>query len=739
MTQVRASENRRIANHALMAHRFDWSAQGQRFLLVLLLLLFAIKAFVPAWSSLNTDFANYYLAARLYRQGYPLERVYDWVWFQRQWDHTGNEHRLVSYQPLTHFSALMVAPWALDPALKAKRIWLLLNLIFLLLIAILLARCTDLGWRRVLLLIFLAFFPLRSNFAYGQMHVLVLLLLTVAAFLYLKNRPFASGIALALAAALKIYPLLFGGLFLLRRQWRAAWGLLLGVAATALLSIQLFGIEACRVYVREVLPWALRSQTIDPYDVGWGSLSAMFLRLFVAEPELNPSPVAHLPWLYALLYPLTVSLILVAFLWAICCKAPDPERRNLEWASYLFLLMLLSSQPASYHLVALILPAVLITGYLLQRGRTTTAATLVVLYVLACGSYTRFCPSSPSGWKTVLCFPRLLFMLIYAGVLFSLLTDSLGKGQRNKIRSWSSAFALVAFLVLFGSGFTLQMRRFRGQFDNYCMRVLNEAGSALTAEPVVKADSMLFTALVPRFLPSIPDTYSVREFTHSSITSFAVGGDWFHPAVGKAADIAWAEMITKGKSRIVRFNPRLPVNGAADFEVEVEDAEQPVASADGEWLLFIREVQGRNSLWLRHLGNPGAGDRQIAEANYDVREAAFFPDDRIAFSSRHNGRFRLFAVDTDSGGIKEMPAPGCSARYPAASGDGEWLAFSCEQTGTWQLHAMNLRTRSQTQLTDADCNSVSPAWTSDSKSLIYASDCGRGLGLTALAKLSVVR
>jgi len=96
-------------------------------------------------------------------------------------------------------------------------------------------------------------------------------------------------------------------------------------------------------------------------------------------------------------------------------------------------------------------------------------------------------------------------------------------------------------------------------------------------------------------------------------------------------------------------------------------------------------------------------------------------------------------VDTDSGGIKEMPAPGCSARYPAASGDGEWLAFSCEQTGTWQLHAMNLRTRSQTQLTDADCNSVSPAWTSDSKSLIYASDCGRGLGLTALAKLSVVR
>jgi hypothetical protein len=42
------------------------------------------------------------------------------------------------------------------------------------------------------------------------------------------------------------------------------------------------------------------------------------------------------------------------------------------------------------------------------------------------------------------------------------------------------------------------------------------------------------------------------------------------------------------------------------------------------------------------------------------------------------------------------------------------------------------------RLTNADCNTISPAWRVDSKTLIYASDCGRGFALTALGTLSAV-
>src|SRR5579863_9280417 len=263
--------------------RRRWRSQSERILLTLLILLFVCRGFIPAWRNLNSDFPNYYVVARLYRQGYPLERVYEWVWFQRHADVAGIGRRLVSYIPLTLPSALVISPLSSLPALEAKRYWLLLNLAFMVLTLILLARTTRLEPRRIALLMFLALIPLCSNFLFGQMHVLVLLLLTTAAWLYFEDRFFTSGLTLAIATALKIYPGLFLIFFLVKKQWRAAAGLIIGTAAAVLLSIHLFGIDACRVYAREVLPFALRGQIVDPYNVAWGSLSALLARLLIYE------------------------------------------------------------------------------------------------------------------------------------------------------------------------------------------------------------------------------------------------------------------------------------------------------------------------------------------------------------------------------------------------------------------------------------------------------------------------
>ena len=106
------------------------------------------------------------------------------------------------------------------------------------------------------------------------------------------------------------------------------------------------------------------------------------------------------------------------------------------------------------------------------------------------------------------------------------------------------------------------------------------------------------------------------------------------------------------------------------------------------------------------------------------------------FSSRSKQRFALYRAEP-SGTVKEMSAPSCSSRYPAISPDGRWIAFSCEERGSWQIHVMNLRTSEDLQLTNSECNSTSPAWTSDSGNIVYSTDCGRGLGLTALAELAV--
>jgi hypothetical protein len=333
-------------------------------------------------------------------------------------------------------------------------------------------------------------------------------------------------------------------------------------------------------------------------------------------------------------------------------------------------------------------------------------------------------------------------MLLLAGLLLWILIELSPESLSGRFNLGTALITASVLVALVMAGFISNVRHLKGQFDNYQSRVVTVADSALATDPVVTADGLLFTALVPKSLPSVPNTYSVYTLRQGSVSSLTAGLDWFHPTGGEDTTRAWAELATSGGSRVMRLAPASPPNSTDGAMVEAADAEQPVASPDGKLLAFIREVKGRNSLWIRQISTPVAGtigERQIADSLYDVREAVFFPDHRIAFSSRREGRFRLYEVDPVSEVIDEMSVPTCSARYPAISPDGGRLAFSCGQRGAWQIHVMELRTGEQVQLTKGDCNSVSPVWTLDSKSLIYATDCGRGLGLTALARLNVVR
>jgi dipeptidyl aminopeptidase/acylaminoacyl peptidase len=124
-----------------------------------------------------------------------------------------------------------------------------------------------------------------------------------------------------------------------------------------------------------------------------------------------------------------------------------------------------------------------------------------------------------------------------------------------------------------------------------------------------------------------------------------------------------------------------------------------------------------------------------------VLDVGFFPDNRVVFAGRRRAAPGLFVA----GAGVATPVPlGVSAvsdhpaRYPAVSPDGRWLAYAERERGNWQLWLLALDGGERRRLTSADCNTISPAWRADSKRLIYASDCGRGVGLTTLAELQAV-
>jgi hypothetical protein len=704
--------------------------------LAALVAIFIWRGFIPAWNTPSSDFQDYYLAARLYRQGYSLEQIYDWSWMQRQKDHAGMEGPIVAFVVLTPFSLLPVLPFSSLPPLLAKRCWLLLNLVLLGLSAYLLRRMSRLSARRLAILIFLAIIPLRSNFIQGQEYVLLLFLFTAAAWLYFEKRPLASGLTLAVAGALKIYPSLFLILFVRKKQWRAAAGIVAGSIAIWLLSAYLFGFETVRTYLVDVLPWPLRAEGQDPYNIHWNSFSGVLHRLFVSEPELNPHPVAHLPALYAVLQPICQGLIFVPFLWSMGSTRADAEREKLLWGTFVAMLLLLSTNPASFDFTVLILTAALAVGALMGAGRAREAATVVALYALVCFPFSRWVAESPSGFRTLLAVPRLWAMTGLWIYLLLLSLPSTSAPVRVRLRSREAVVFASIWLALVVPAAALNLLRQKGEYDNYAARLFVAPDSFLDTDPVLAGEKVFFTMMTSR-------GYLTGVFDGTSLTRLGFGIDSFHPAASPGSSAAWVELAST-RSQVVQFRADAGAQTHDQFTSQAQDAEKPAVSRDGQWLAFIRESKGRGTLWVKRL-HPGANgpgspsdERPLSGSELDVLEAAFAPGDEIIFSGKPRGRPPgLFRTKPGSTYVTEERAP-AARRYPAVSPDGRWLAFSQREGGNWQLWVQDWQTHAERRLIDNNCNSTAPAWYPDSKRLVYATDCARGHGLTALCRIMAV-
>src|SRR5215471_9801510 len=103
---------------------------------------FFTKVIPQSWSQPSTDFPNYYTAAVLARTNQPLRQYYDWPWFQRQMHRAGIENQLGGYIPQTPLTMAPFVPLSYFPAATARKIWLVLNLLFLAVSLILISRMT---------------------------------------------------------------------------------------------------------------------------------------------------------------------------------------------------------------------------------------------------------------------------------------------------------------------------------------------------------------------------------------------------------------------------------------------------------------------------------------------------------------------------------------------------------------------------------------------------------------------
>ena len=257
---------------------------------------------------MNTDFPNYFLPAVIHHQGTPIDRAYEWRWLQRYKDQMNGSIRRSSVLCLIRRCALapMLLLASLKSLLNAKRAWLILDLV---------------------LMVFLLGILRRYNGTPVAAASAADIALCSSAAREFSVRPVLrrdpGSALLRLLGGMPRPSLQFGSDFVgggmvqdipsflsdsLCAQTELASGRRLGVrgrrsvGVVSVLSVRLERAQdsaagiSCRARCTAI--WFLCS-----YVLQWNSFTALCHRLFLAEPELNPTPWVNSPAVYAVVQP----------------------------------------------------------------------------------------------------------------------------------------------------------------------------------------------------------------------------------------------------------------------------------------------------------------------------------------------------------------------------------------------------------------------------------------------------
>jgi Glycosyltransferase family 87/WD40-like Beta Propeller Repeat len=664
-------------------------------LAVLLTTALFLGPFLQGFQRMETDFPNYYAAAKLTTEHMPLRQFYDWVWFQRQIHYAGIDHQLGGYIPHTPLTMLPYLPLIAFSPQHAKQAWLLLEVIMLTASVVLLARIGRLPRLDVLVLSLLAYSSLSFNFQLGQYYILILCLLVASFYCLLRRHEYLGGALLGLIFALKLYTAPFALYFLVRRQWKALLGFAGTVAALSLLAAALFGWRDVWFFVTTVMARGLDGSVMDPYNPGLASMTALLRRTFIPEPELNPQPTWNNPAAFFFLRTLYTLGVLGISLVALRKRAVSDESRALAW--FVIVLFVLSPNEASYTFILLLVPIAL----LLDSARRARSAIVLALYVAV------ELPLFP--WDAAL-FPKAWLMLalfLVAGWPFL-----------REIRPPARWATLLVVICISAVATVVNMRVYRIETAQTMLPAVVELHGIYAGSPTFGAHGWIHEAIGD-------ERYLFRESTTNGTRTLKFDGDAFHPSAAREGRTLAFELVANGSSHIQLLNQE--TKELRTVGGDVLNPREPALSVDGTKLAFI----AGDSLYL----SEGNVSRVVAVG--EISNPAFFPDNSgIVFSKGRPGKRSIESISISGANMRTLIASG-DCFQPAVSPNGQLLAYACSATGGRHIWIEELTSMTSRRLTSGNCNNESPAWDGDSQSIVFTSDCSRGLGLAALYRLPI--
>ncbi len=323
------------------------------------------------------DFSQEWLSAKNYWAGTPVYADQTEALLR----HTGfvpnRGEAMLPWNGHPPAATALALPFGKLPYRDALLAWNLLTFPLFLVSVALVAR--ELGVRWTVWSVFpavtllLLFDPVYQQLAQGQLNFLLVFLITLTWVADRHDRPGWAGIALGIAAGLKLYPAFLFVYFLFTGRWRA-----LATGALAVLTVNggalvLFGPSEFRTYAEQVIP------SLFGYQGSWRnvSLTGFWLRIFDPQPHDKVVPLVVNPTAATALALVSRGLVTGAVAWA-AWRARAGAGRDRAFAGAVVGMLLVSPIVWTHYFVLLVLPVGLLWARL-PKGALRVALALAAV------------------------------------------------------------------------------------------------------------------------------------------------------------------------------------------------------------------------------------------------------------------------------------------------------------------------------------------------------------------------
>lgn len=403
-----------------MLHKFLFSRKTNFTSFIFFLILFSFQlrfGIIPGFKHLNSDFPNYYTSSKLVMEKKSMDSLYHDSWFQNKIIATGINEK-GKFSPFPPPTVLVMLPIVHFSPIYAKRIWTLINCVLFFVSIWIIKKIADCNFISAGNLLLLSGIALANNFYLGQVYLLVLVLV-LAGYLYLKQgKPVSGSMLVAVATALKYFPVVYFLPFLKKRT--VIWFALTLIALYGV-SFFLIGRNAASDFVEGIffqhLNGSLSSQS--PYSWQFQSLNSLLLNIFVFHPAKNPYPLINVPVaFYIFKWVITALVVLPAALYINRLKA---HKNFKEWciiitSSSVFVLLPATS---TYHLSFLVLALILLIKLSYNAGNEKLCLLPVIFFT--CAGFIPFLLENIFEMQAIpvfLRYTRLYFVILFfAGVI----------------------------------------------------------------------------------------------------------------------------------------------------------------------------------------------------------------------------------------------------------------------------------------------------------------------------------